>query len=119
MLRESSGPNSSHVFNYHQPQMISTNALTISLTSQSQPSFSCPPLSVHPYNSTSVWLLFSLSLHPPLPPALTFNQREGAAVHSTIRQAYTVHPHTKSPSVLVPGVFTETNIHHIKVYLCG
>lgn len=77
--------------------MISINALNVSLTSH---------LSVHPYNSPPVRLLISLSrplpLHPPLPPSLTFNQREEAAMHSTIRQAYMVFPQTQSQSMLVP-----------------
>lgn len=67
--------------------MISINALTVSLTSH---------LSVHPYNSPPVRLLVSLS--PPLPPSLTFNQREEAAVRSTIRQAYMVLPPQKTES---------------------
>lgn len=79
--------------------MISINALTVSLTSH---------LSVHPYNSPPVRLLVSLA--PPLPPSLTFNQREEAAVRSTIRQPYMVLPPKKNTESKHVGSSSVTSI---------
>lgn len=69
----------------------------------------------------SVRLLTSLShSFPPPPsdsPSLTFNQREEAAMHSTIRQANMVYTHTHTRktkahcflSLAKNATFTETN----------
>lgn len=65
----------------------------------------------------SVRLLTSLShSFPPPPsdsPSLTFNQREEAAMHSTIRQANMVytHTHTQNQSTLFFEFSKKCNIH--------